>query len=294
MIVVAGGSGLLGRLVVEDLRARCETVRAVVRDERRARDVLGPDVEIVAADVRDRRAVGEALQGAAVVVSALHGFLGGRGAGPAEVDVQGNRHLVDAARTVGADVVLVSVLGASASTPVELFRAKFVAETELQGSGVPWTIVRASAFLETWLTILAQTAGKSHRSMVFGRGERLIPFVSVVDVAAVVAEATIQPESRAQVLEVSGPDVTMNQLARALQAHEGWSGGARHLPRAVLRMLSLLARPVSPAFARQNSTALAMDTVPLPGRVTPVSPLGTARRSVADVLATATSWQAGA
>lgn len=285
MIVVAGGSGLLGRIVVQDLLTRGETVRAVVRDAQRAKEVLGPDVEVVTADVRHAEEIREAVQGASVVVSALHGFLGGRGAGPAEVDGIGNRHLTEAAVAGGADVVLVSILGAAATSAVDLFRAKFLAELELRSSGVAWTIVRSCPFLETWLRILAQTAGKSGRPLVFGRGELPIPFVSVVDVAAVVVDATTQPGRRGQVLEVSGPEVTMNDLALALQAHEEWAGAIRHLPRPLLRALTVLARPVYPAFARQNLTALEMDTVPLPGGITPVSPLGSARRSVADVLA---------
>jgi uncharacterized protein YbjT (DUF2867 family) len=285
MIVVAGGSGLLGRIVVKGLLARGETVRVLARDPDRAKRVLGPDVDVTAADVRRADEVRQAVQGASVVVSAIHGFLGGRGDGPVEVDRIGNRHLTEAARSEGADMVLVSILGGAADSPVDLFREKFAAERALQDSDVPWTIVRACGFLETWLGILAETAGKSGRPLVFGRGEQPIPFVSVVDVASVVVAAISQPELRWQVLEVAGPALSMNQLALAIRAHEGWSGGIRHLPRPVLRAMSVLARPFAPAFARQNRAALAMDTVPLPGGIEPVSPLGTARRSLEDVLA---------
>jgi uncharacterized protein YbjT (DUF2867 family) len=285
VIVVAGGSGRLGRLVVHDLVDRGETVRVLSRDVARATQVLGPDVEVSAADVRRADEVGRAMRGADVVVSALHGFLGGRGDGPAEVDRIGNRHLTEAAQAEGAAVVLVSILGGAIDSPVDLFREKFAAEQELQGSGVAWTIVRACPFFETWLGVLAQTAGKSGRPLVFGRGEQPIPFVSVVDVASVVVEAISRPELRGQVLEVAGPAMTMNELAVALGAHEGWSGGVRHLPRPLLRAMSVLARPFAPAFARQNTAALSMDTVPLPRSIDAVYPLGTSRRSLADVLA---------
>jgi hypothetical protein len=77
----------------------------------------------------------------------------------------------------------------------------------------------------------------------------------------------------------------MSQLALAIRAYEGWSGGIRHVPRPLLRAMSVLARPFAPAFARQNAAALAMDTVPLPGSIVPVSPIGTTRRSLDDVLA---------
>jgi uncharacterized protein YbjT (DUF2867 family) len=285
MIVVAGGSGLLGGLVVRNLLAQGEAVRVLARDVDKARQVLGPDLQVTAADVRRADEVRKGVQGASVVVSALHGFLGGRGDGPAEVDRTGNRHLIEAARGERADVVLVSILGAAADSSVELFREKFAAERALQESDVAWTIVRACGFLETWLGILAQTAGKSGRPLVFGRGEQPIPFVSVVDVASVVVAAISQPELRGQVLSVAGPALTMNQLALAIRAHEGWSGGVRHVPRPLLRAMSVLARPFAPAFARQNAAALAMDTVPLPGSIVPVSPIGTTRRSLDDVLA---------
>ncbi|MGO4592215.1 SDR family oxidoreductase [Leifsonia sp. 2TAF2] len=260
MIVVAGGSGLLGRLLVGDLLAEGRQVRVLVRDPARARDLFGDAVEVVAADVRQPEEVRAAVAGAELVVSAVHGFLGGRGAGPAEVDDRGNGNLIDAAGEVGAGVVLMSVSGASPTHPVDLFRAKYAAEQHLRGAGVPWTIVRAPAYRETWLGILAATAGSGERPLIFGVGDRPIPFVSVADVAAVVVAAIDDPTARGRVIEVPGTPMTMTGLAHELQASRGWHGSVRHVPRPALRVLSVLARPVSPAFARQNRAALAMDT----------------------------------
>lgn len=260
MIVVAGGSGLLGRHVVTDLLDRGEKVRVVVRDAGRARVLFGEATEVATGDVRTRTGLGELLTGASVVISAVHGFLGGRGAGPVEVDERGNANLIDAAAAAGAGVVLVSVRGASPQSPVELFRAKHAAEQHLRGSGVPWTIVRASAYLETWLSVLTKTAGKSGRPLIFGRGDQPIQFVSVLDVAAVVSRAATDSTLRGHVLDVAGEPITMTELARALQDARGWQGSPRHLPRPLLRTLSVVARPLSPAFARQNQAALAMDT----------------------------------
>lgn len=53
------------------------------------------------------------------VISAVHGFAGS----PAAVDRAGNEHLMDAAARAGAAFVLLSVVGASAQHPMELFRA---------------------------------------------------------------------------------------------------------------------------------------------------------------------------
>jgi uncharacterized protein YbjT (DUF2867 family) len=284
MIVVAGGSGLLGRHVVSALSRAGEEVRVLVRDPAKAHDILGHDVDIAAADVRRPDEVSRLVAGASVVVSALHGFLGGRGAGPAEVDGRGNAHLADAAKAIGADMVLVSVLEASRNSEIDLFRAKAEAERYLQESGTPWTVVRSGPFLETWLDVLSRTAGRSHRPIVFGSGRQPIGFVSAVDVAALVALAATDRTLRGQTLEISGTPMTMNELAAALQEARRSRGHPRHIPPPVLRLLATVTRPVSPAFARKNRTALHMDTWPYrPGNAasTPQLP----RRALVDVLA---------
>ena len=60
---------------------------------------------------------------------------------------------------------------------------KYAAEEHLRGSGTPWTIVRAPAYLETYIRLFEQTAARSGRPLVFGRGDNPINFVSADDVA---------------------------------------------------------------------------------------------------------------
>lgn len=285
MIVVAGGSGLLGHAVVADLLIQGETVRVHVRDAGRARALFADAVQVVSGDVRSRAHLDDLVAGAGVVISAVHGFLGGRGAGPVEVDERGNAHLIDAAAAAGADFVLVSVLGATPDSPLDLFRAKYAAEQHLRGSRTPWTIVRPPAYLETWLTVLSHTAGKSGRPLIFGRGDQPIQFVSALDVAGVVSRAATDATLRGQVLEIAGEPLTMTELARALKDARGWHGEPRHLPRPLLRTLSVLARPLSPVFARQTRTALAMDTGQLTVDVRAASPLALPQQTLPDVIA---------
>jgi uncharacterized protein YbjT (DUF2867 family) len=285
MIVVAGGSGLLGRRLVGDLAARGESVRVLVRDTERARGILGDEVEVIAGDVRSRHGLDELVAGAAAVISSVHGFLGGRGAGPIQVDERGNANLIDATAAAGADFVLVSVLGASPDSPLDLFRAKYHAEQRLRRSATPWTIVRPAAYLETWLTILTKTAGRSGRPLIFGSGEAPIRFVSAADVAAVVSRAATDATLRGQVLEIAGEPLSMTDLARALQAAHGWHGSPRHLPRPVLRIMATAARPISPAFARQNQAAFAMDTGRLTADSSAADSLGLPAQLMSDVVA---------
>ena len=263
MIAVAGGTGLLGTRLVAALIAQGQEVRVLTRDRARARPALGTTPEIVEVDVRRPDGLAEALEGVATVVSAFHGFLGGRGEGPDEVDRQGNANLVAAAQESGSAVLLMSILGASADSPADLFRAKFAAEQELRASGVPWCVIRSGPYLETWHHVLQETAGRSGRPVVFGRGERRLAFVAVDDVVALAARAATDPALLGEVLEIGGEPIAMEQLALAVQAAHGWAGSPRHLPRAALRVASGVARPFSPTFARQNRLALVMDTTDL-------------------------------
>jgi len=263
VIVVAGGSGLLGRRVVAALIVQGHEVRVLTRDRARAEGILGDVPQIVEVDVRRPDGLAEALQDATTVISAFHGFLGGRGEGPNEVDQGGNANLFAAARAAGATVVLMSILGASPDSPADLFRAKFAAEQQLRASGVPWCIIRSGPFIETWQQILQETAGRSGRPLVFGRGEQRLAFIAVEDVVALAARAATDPGLLGQVLEIGGEPMSMGELAMAAQAANGRTSAPRHLPRALLRIAAVVARPFSPTIARQNRLALVMDTVDL-------------------------------
>jgi len=238
-VLVAGGTGRLGTLVVTALAAHEVQVRVMTRQEQRAAHLAGQHVEVVRGDVRDPASTAAAASGVDVVVSAVHGFAGPGGVSPASVDRDGNLHLLEAARAAGADVVLMSVVGAAPDSPLELFRMKHAAETALAASAVPATVVRATAFLELWIDLLRRTAGRSNRPLVFGRGENQINFVSVGDVAALVERVVIDRATRGQTLQIGGPDnLTLDQLARMVAPSRDGSAEPRHVPRAVLRVMA--------------------------------------------------------
>jgi uncharacterized protein YbjT (DUF2867 family) len=276
MILVAGGTGTLGRQLVRRLSARGLPVRVLTRDPNRAARGCCPGVELVQGDVRDRAQVVRATHGVETVVSAVHGFAGGGGVSPAAVDRDGNANLIDAAAAGGASVVLMSVVGAAADSPMELFRMKHAAEEYVRLSLPPtsWTIVRATAFMETWLGLLEQAAGRTGRPLVFGRGENPINFVSVTDVAALLERLIVDPSTRGKLLEIGGPrDLTLNHFAALIQQTSGRTKQPQHVPDVMLRTMARLLRPVKPELARQARAALVMDTTDMTFDATPVREL---------------------
>ena len=132
----------------------------------------------------------------------------------------------------------------------------------LRASGIPWTIVRATAFMETWATIMAQPLQASAKILVFGRGDNPVNFVSATDVAALVSHAVTTPGLRGQILEVGGPgDLTFNHVAALLKEAAGRPATVRHIPRPALHAMAMATALVKPALARQARAALAMDTI---------------------------------
>jgi len=263
MILVAGGTGRLGTRVANDLRARGHDVRVLSRGLTPATADLDDGVEVVRGDVRHPSTLRRPMEGVDVVVSAVQGFQGPGGVTPATVDRDGNGHLVQAAEAAGAQVVMVSVVGAAPDSPMELFRMKAAAEQRLMSSRCPWTIVRADAYAEAWAAILEETAGRSGRPMVFGRGSTPIAFVSVTDVAALVVRAVLDESLRGRVLEICGPEpVSLTGLAGLVMARRGWSGGPRRLPRPALQVVAHTVGLVRPQLGRQSRAALAMDGLP--------------------------------
>lgn len=267
MITIVGGTGLLGRVVAARLLEDSHRVRVVARHEP-ATPV--PGAEFIAADVRAPETLPAALRGSEVVVSAMHGMDPNAGQSPASVDRDGNRALIAAARAIGADLVLMSIVGAAPDHPIELFRRKAEAEAMLRDArdgAADWTIVRSSAFAEMWLGMFRAMAGKSGVPKVMGPGRNPINFVSAHDVAAAVARAAGDRSLRGKVIEVTGENLSMTDVA-ALVTPAGKVPG--HLPTAVIRVMGIALQPVRPGMARILRQTLAMEQTPLKSDPGPV------------------------
>jgi uncharacterized protein YbjT (DUF2867 family) len=264
VILVAGGTGRLGTLLVRRLVNRNLPVRVLTRQPARAEHLASDLVTVVSGDVRDPESLAPATAGVDVVVAAVHGFTDPHRSSLAAVDRNGNANLIEAAKRAGADLVLMSTVGAAADSPMELFRVKHAAEQHAARSGVPTTIVRATAFLELWIDLLHQTAGRSGRPLVFGRGQNPINFVSVADVVAVVDQAVIDPTTRGKTLEIGGPNnLTFDQLAQAVQSAAGRPAAPRHVPPVMLHLIANSLGRVKPELGRQVRAALVMDRADL-------------------------------
>ena len=262
MIVVAGGSGTLGTRLLAMLGDRGLDLRILTRDPAVARSLVGSKVEIVPGDVTNPTSLDRAVAGARTVVSAITGFGPARDVSPRTVDWQGNVNLIRAAKAAGVEhFILLSVCQAAPDHPMELIRMKYRAEEELRASGLAWTIIRPTAYMETWVHILGDPLLETGTTRVFGRGENPINFVSAHDVTGFVDLAVTDQAMRGVTVDVGGPEnLTMSQVVETFQAVTGARGKVSHVPLPMLRAMSALMKPFNPTMAGLARASVIMDT----------------------------------
>lgn len=189
VIAVAGGTGTIGRHVVQRLAGSGHDVRALSRS--------APEYPI---DLTTGAGLGRALDGCEVVIDASNGLP--RPSAARAVLVEGSRRLLAAGRQAGvAHHVCVSIVGID-EVPLGYYRVKVAQERVVEQGEVPWTIVRATQ-LHDLLAGLLSAAGRL--GILPAARARFQP-VDVSDVAeAVVAAAVTAPRhGRAT---VAGPEV---------------------------------------------------------------------------------------
>jgi len=133
LILVTGGTGTLGRIVVQRLTARGRDVRVLSR--RPPPGGRGP-AAWATGDLRRARGIGAAVAGADVIVHCATGF-GGIGAAG---------HLIAAARRAGRPhLAYISIVGVD-RVPLGYYKSKLAVERQVESSGLPWTVLRATQF----------------------------------------------------------------------------------------------------------------------------------------------------
>lgn len=262
MILIVGARGRLGGIVARRLLADGQAVRAMSRTPDRLAELHALGVEVVNGDLRDPTSLARACQGADSVFAAAHAFDSQGDNTPRSVDDAGNHALIDAARAAGVGhFVLTSILSARADHPVDIFRAKYAAEEYLRASGLSHTILRPSAFMELWGTIIGEPIARQGKALIFGHGVNPINWVSVNDVAHFAQLALTDPRAHGQAIEIGGPEnLSLEQVVALCERTVGRTASKQHIPLPMMRMMRVLARPINPAFSRQVAAGVWMDT----------------------------------
>jgi NADH dehydrogenase len=270
MLLVAGGTGLVGSAIVAELLNRGEPVAVLGRSEEKIKKRWGDRVEARAADVSRPETLPAAMTGIDTVINAVQ-FptspieVPRKGWTFEAVDYQGTVNQVDAAKAAGVRrFVYVSGVGAAPGAEKHWFRYKWMAEQHLQQSGIEYVIVRP-----TWVYgpddhALNRLLGFSNVLPfvpLFGDGKNEMQPVFIDDVGRVVADASTTAEAANQVFELGGPQVMpMNEVLSTALSVKGRKRFLLHQP----IILGKLAGKVASLLPNPPLSADAVDFINAP------------------------------
>ena len=240
MNLVVGATGLVGGEVCRLLAAAGKPVRALVRPTGEPANIAhltGLGIEIAEGDLRDRASLERACRGATAVITTASAMPSAWN--PPEntietVDSDGQISLIDAARAAGVAHVIYVSFTMDADFPLR--NAKRSVEQHLEQSGLTYTILRPSYFMEAWLSPLVGFDFPNAKATIYGQGHHPISWISRSDVARFAVACLDHPPARNATLELGGPEaLSPLEVVRIFQAVGGRSFEIQHVPEAALR-----------------------------------------------------------
>jgi len=240
MILIAGATGFLGGEVCRRLVQSGESVRGLVRvtsDPAAVERLRAMRVETVLGDVRDRDSLDAACRGVRTVVSTVTTTRSRQPGDSIEAtDEAGQLALVDAARNAGTERFVYVSYSANLDDDGPLTHAKRAVESRLRESGMSYTILRPSYFMQVWLSPHLGFDFINRRARVYGSGERRISFISLGDVAEFAVRAVRTPDVVGPTIEIGGPDaVSPMEAVRIFEELGGAPFELEHVPEDALR-----------------------------------------------------------
>ena len=206
MILITGGTGTSGVPLLQQLSARGVKFRALARTPAKIVSLRLPEIEIAQGDLADPPSLAAALAGVDRI------FLEQR-PDPRQVDLQGN--LVTAAKAAGVKhIVKFSAMGAATLSPARFLRWHGQTEDQIKASGIPWTFLRPTFFLQNLLGLASMAKhGHIYQPAADGRAA----FVDVRDIAAVAVKTLTEPGHEGKTYNLTGPEaLSYHHVAAAL------------------------------------------------------------------------------
>ena len=261
--LVTGSSGLLGACLVERLRALERPMRLLDMVPPPATTTAGGDIEVVQADMRDRRAVAAACEGVDVVYHLAAGqrmkpqFAAMSEREIFDMNVAVVDHVIEGALAAGVrKLVHISssgVYGIPRTVPVAedhperplgaYGHSKIAAETRCRAAlarGLDVTMLRPMSMFGPGMTgvfvLLFDWVRQGKNVYLLGSGRNRVQMTSAWDVADACLLAAERPQSRGAVLNIGAEDVpTVRAQVEGLIAHAGSRSRVVPIPAPLLR-----------------------------------------------------------
>jgi uncharacterized protein YbjT (DUF2867 family) len=225
MLLVTGATGTTGMEVLRALKARGVEARALVRDETKAHQMRDLGFEPATGDMGDPRSLAAALEGVekAYLTSPI---------GPMQSELE--QAFLEAAKEAGVKhIVKLSTIGASPEAPLRFARTHAKVEAALKASGMAWTLLRPTGFMQNTLSWGRQVLDGVFYSPV---PDAAFSIVDARDVAEVAAVALTEEGHEGRAYGLSGPEpVSYRDQAKRVFAAAGRDIRVEEIPVEMLK-----------------------------------------------------------
>lgn len=262
MILVTGGTGFIGRHLVERLMDDGHRVRCLLSDDK-AKDLPWKNTpEVVIGDLLDEEVLFRAVTGVHTIIHLQSGQWWGRLRDLERIELVGTRNLIAAARAARVGrIITISQLGASISSAYMLLRIKGMAEEQIRSSGLAYTVIRAGLLFgdqDAFVNHIAMTLRTTPFLFLMpGRGEVVLHPLYVDDLIEAVMRSLESIDLVDTTVEFGGPEyITLEDLIRTVMRVSGTYRFILPVPPYVMRWMAII---YSRVFRRSLVTPQWMD-----------------------------------
>ena len=255
MNLVVGATGFLGTEICRQLRAQGQSVRALVRTtsdpaKKAALENLG--AELFVGDLKDPSSLAAACQGVSAVITTASVTISRQPEDSIQaVDLDGQLNLIQAAKAANVGQFIYVSYSGNIDVDCPLNTAKRTVEQAVKESGMRYTILRPSSFMEVWLSPVVGFDAANGNVTVFGTGEQKISWISLPDVARFAVASLTNPAASNAVLELGGPEaLSPLEVIQLFESGSGKTFTVQHVPvEALQAQLAAATDPIQQSFA---------------------------------------------
>lgn len=253
-VLVAGATGFLGSEICRQLIEKKIKVKGLVRptsDANKVTQLKELGVVIVKGDLKDKPSLESALHGVSAIISTVSSTLSRQdGDSIQSVDEKGQINLIDAAK--GANIkqfVYVSFCGMPGQFPLQTAKRKV--EKHLAESGLSYTILQPTYFMEVWLSPALGFDSPNATATIYGEGKNKISWIAIKDVASFAIASLNNAAAKNKSIELGGPEaLSPLQAVNIFEASHGKKFEIQFVPEeALLAQKGAAEDPLSESFA---------------------------------------------
>lgn len=215
MFVVAGVTGHVGKVVASELLARKQQVKVIVRDAAKGREWSARGAEVAVGSLDDAAFLAGALKRAAGLFTLLPPNYAAQDFYAAQR--KSADAITSAVKTSGVPlVVLLSSVGADLATDNGPIKGLHYLETALRETSTKLVAIRSGYFIENIENSLTPAKTMGIFPNFTPSRDYAMPMVATRDIGKLAAQTLVSPPARPEVIDLTGPAYSINQLADKL------------------------------------------------------------------------------